>query len=904
MPSPAPPKASLNSEKLEILDLKGNVLVVANPGTGKTLLLAHKYAQLVRDGIKPEQILCLTYTNKAEDEMRQAIGKALLEDGIRLDFSKINVRNFHSYALQEIGELERISNDLLRYAIYRHLTENKILNYEGDYLTSTIIPKIEDSVRYLKSFGVMPEDIDLGKVQLLLTDYKTQTKEEMDKYAAAYLDIFRKYELTKRGRGVDYADMLLEFMKMKVKPRFEYVLVDELQDVSDIEAEIALQSCKTFFVVGDKKQAIFAFQGGSILNFKKFETGSSYRVLSENFRSTNEILDYAKEFFSKKTRDSKAAEETKDLRNKEKGPGPRPKIYGVPREDIVSVACQLVGQLRQKNLRVAVITRTNRRIGEVSKELGRRGIEHSSTSYEASSEAQEYIVKFLLGILSNRTNDVRNAMLTPFFPISLQDAFELAQLDDAGLREQLPARCPEFSRMKEEFKTVPDMDRLFEERLIPTALAYGREYFLAALGLQKAFAESMKVLEHADLDSVATYLRSCDLTPDESQKDKDVILTTVHKAKGRQFESVVYLPERPRDHDNFNDEVVKRTLETKAINVEEELSEEPIRIDFVALTRAEDELHIVTDHADDYRNDCADLADPEELKFEGLEHAEVSDRYKRAFNLFVSGDTKKSKELLEAKKGWLRDFVKDWFDQLDHVSPTWLPMSGDEETAAQAFLEDKILKLERGSGAQALGGKVHLAAKAIVLGEEFTADKEVLPYVDNIKKLTAEIKKEYPTVVAAERDIIVPLKGIVHDDAGLLFKGKVDAVFGNSSDSYLIVDWKTDKRKDNASQHRQQLEAYRRAYSACFAGSLSEVPLERIRVAIGFVGFRPTVNLGRVGAELDDMQPGRTAFETFEKRVSRIVEWKKDPEKFLRDLGEGSDDAICRAVQEEFKIER
>ena len=532
MSNQAPPSTSLNLEKLRILDLKGNVLVVANPGTGKTLLLAHRYAQLVRDGVKSEEILCLTYTNKAEDEMRQAIGKALLESGVQFDFSKIKVRNFHSYAMEEIGEQERISNDLLRYAIYKHLTENRILNYEGEYLTSTIIPKIEDSVRFLKSFGVMPDDIDLRQVQGLLTDYKTQTKEEMDKYAEAYLDIFRKYESAKSGRGVDYADMLLEFMRMRVKPRFEHVLVDELQDVSDIEAEIALQSCKTFFVVGDKKQAIFAFQGGSILNFKKFEAGSSYRILSENFRSTNEILDYAKEFFSKKTQDSKSAEEAKDLRNKEKTPGPRPKVYGVSREDIVPLACQLVSQLRQKNLRVAVIARTNRRIGEISKELERRGIEHSSTSYEASSEAQEYIVKFLLGILSNRTNDVRNAMLTPFFPISLQNAFELAHLDDAGLREHLPIRCPEFSRMKKEFKTVPDMDRLFEKRLIPTALAYGREYFLAAVGLQKVFAESMRVLEQTDLDSVAAYLRSCDLTPDESQKDKDVILTTVHKAKG------------------------------------------------------------------------------------------------------------------------------------------------------------------------------------------------------------------------------------------------------------------------------------------------------------------------------------------------------------------------------------
>jgi DNA helicase-2/ATP-dependent DNA helicase PcrA len=425
MPSTPSPKASLNSEKLRILDLRGNVLVVANPGTGKTLLLAHKYARLVRDGVKPEDILCLTYTNKAEDEMRQAIGKALLEYGVKLDYSKVKVRNFHSYALEEIGEQERISNDLLRYAIYRHLSENRILNYEGDYLTSTIVPKIEDSIRYLKCFGVMPGDIDLRKVQRLLTDYKTQTKEEIDKYAGAYLEIFRKYESTKSGRGVDYADMLLEFMRMKVKPRFEHVLVDELQDVSDIEAEIALQSCKSFFVVGDRKQAIFAFQGGSILNFRKFAADASYRILSENFRSTNEILDYAKEIFSSKTKDTKAAEETRDLRNKEKGAGPRPKIYGVEREDIVPLACQLVSELRKKGLHVAVIARTNGRIWEVSKELGRRGIEHSSTAYEASSEAQEYILKFLLGVLSNQTNDVRNAMFTPFFPISLQNAFEL-----------------------------------------------------------------------------------------------------------------------------------------------------------------------------------------------------------------------------------------------------------------------------------------------------------------------------------------------------------------------------------------------------------------------------------------------------------------------------------------------
>ena len=58
---------ALNAEKLRALQAEGNVLVIANPGTGKTLLLAHKYVQLVKRGVKPEEILCLTYTNKATD---------------------------------------------------------------------------------------------------------------------------------------------------------------------------------------------------------------------------------------------------------------------------------------------------------------------------------------------------------------------------------------------------------------------------------------------------------------------------------------------------------------------------------------------------------------------------------------------------------------------------------------------------------------------------------------------------------------------------------------------------------------------------------------------------------------------------------------------------------------------
>ena len=69
----------------------------------------------------------------------------------------------------------------------------------------------------------------------------------------------------------DYSDLLIRFLELQNPPLFEFVLVDELQDVNKMEAEIALKSGKQFFAVGDKKQAIFGFQGGSIINFEMFK---------------------------------------------------------------------------------------------------------------------------------------------------------------------------------------------------------------------------------------------------------------------------------------------------------------------------------------------------------------------------------------------------------------------------------------------------------------------------------------------------------------------------------------------------------------------------------------------------------------------------------------------------------
>ena len=263
--------------------------------------------------------------------METRILDVIKKEKIDVDISKLNVFTFHSYALDNIDENEVLTTNLLRYAIFRFLKDKKILNYSDTYLLDEIVPQLENLIRYLKNFGITPDQIDLIEVKKNHEGSKSYSKEEIDKFADYFLDIYSHYEDIKNKRGVDYADLLIKFLLLKEVPQFEYVLIDELQDVNTMEADIALKSATYFFAVGDSKQAIFGFQGGSILNFKKFEK-STQSVLSENFRSTNEILSYASEYFTSNTKTNAHKKELNGFKNANNESGNKPIIYEVERE--------------------------------------------------------------------------------------------------------------------------------------------------------------------------------------------------------------------------------------------------------------------------------------------------------------------------------------------------------------------------------------------------------------------------------------------------------------------------------------------------------------------------------------------------------------------------------------------
>lgn len=873
-----------NPEKQKIIDHDGNILVTANPGTGKTLLLAFKYADLVNKNISPEKILCLTFTEKAKREMESRILKVLKEKNMRVDVSKLNVYTFHSYALDNINESDILSSNLLRFAIFQYLKEKEILNYADEYLLDTIVPKMENLMRYLKSFGITPEKIDIIETKRYLEEGKNYSKDEIDKFADDFVAIFKHYEEIKNKRGVDYADLLIRFLQLKEIPLYEYVLVDELQDVNVIEAEIALRSGKHFVAVGDKKQAIFGFQGGSILNFEKFKDAKQF-VLSENFRSTNDVLAYAREYFVSGTKEDVHKAELKNLKNADGTTGKKPVVYDVDRDNVYAVACELVKGFTGKT---AIIARTNYQIMDLAKELSARGLDFSSTFFSASDDAKSHIITFLRGVLSSDVQDVKNSMFTPFFPCALQEAFIIAE----NKYIQLPAlfeKIPVFKQLRDNVKTVEDINTLFKERIIPICIGYGKEYLSAAITLQGAYQEALRVLPDKNMHSLMSYLQSTDLLSAESDVEKEIVLTTVHKAKGKEFDNVIYIPSKTNNNSNFQDKVVEAILKTKGISAVEELEEETLRINFVAFTRAQKNLVILTDKVSEYLNDTSELG---EIDADEAACLEIMESKHRAFSLFVNGQVDEAQKLLKNNDKWIKGFVSNHFKSLKHTSFSSLP-----ESAYDYFVND-ILNISEISFATNLGSEVHDAAQKIVEGKEFITSDETKPFIENIKKILKQIRTEYPDTVNAEKRIKIPLSDLGFDSS-LEFKGYIDAIFKNKN-NYLIVDWKTDKKTDYAGTHRQQLEVYKRAFAA-----KENIPLENIKIAIAFIGLRTTINTGIVSYELDTKQPAGSAFNTFAKRVQKLLNWIKDPDEFFKEfIEEKKDTLLWRSIVEEYRKQK
>ena len=286
---------SLNkTQKAAVEAIDGPVLIFAGAGSGKTRVLTHKLFHLVNEGLyKPEEILAVTFTNKAAKEMKDRVMKLLKKN--ELDLSMGTFHSICARVLREDIETLGFSKHFAIYDVKDQLDLIKVL-FEKFEISKTLISpnQIRNQISLFKNKIINPPTVD-RKARTILE--KTVAK--------IYIEYQKNLKL---NDALDFDDLLtfpLEIFKKKpailkkYQKRWKYILVDEYQDTNHAQFQFLTNLAKdhkNICVVGDDDQSIYGWRGADVSNILGFEkTFSSCRVftLEKNYRSTQEILNAA-----------------------------------------------------------------------------------------------------------------------------------------------------------------------------------------------------------------------------------------------------------------------------------------------------------------------------------------------------------------------------------------------------------------------------------------------------------------------------------------------------------------------------------------------------------------------------------------------------------------------------------
>ena len=404
-------------QRIAVDTIEGPVMVIAGPGTGKTQILASRVGKiLLETDARPENILCLTYTDAGVVAMR----KRLLQF-IGSDAYKVNIYTFHAFcndviqenlslfektSLDPISDLERI--ELLKSLIDSFPKNHPLKRYRGDvYFEINNLQRLFSTMKqegwtpafinkkideYLASLSTRDEFIYKKKFKEfnpgdLKKDKIEEEIERKEKLRAAVNEFERFQQMMRKRNRYDFDDMInwviRAFEENKnllatYQERFLYILVDEFQDTSGtqtriVELLINYWDKPNVFVVGDDDQSIYRFQGANLENMINF--AGSYKndlmtvVLTNNYRSTQPILDISKTLIDKNA--ERLVNQLKDLTKHLKASHhitgtlthlPLIKEYETQRQEMIDITLQVQKLLAEEIPpgRIAVIYKENK----------------------------------------------------------------------------------------------------------------------------------------------------------------------------------------------------------------------------------------------------------------------------------------------------------------------------------------------------------------------------------------------------------------------------------------------------------------------------------------------------------------------------------------------------------------
>ena len=294
----------LNKEQLEAVKQKnGPMIILAGAGSGKTRVLTYKVISLIEEGISPDNILMVTFTNKAANEMKERMQKFFHKEG------------------KKVSDLPTISTF--------HALCAKILRIDGERIAiprNFLIYDDQDQKDAIKeAFGLLGISLKEYKPASVLANISQAKNElineiEYPQFARGHFQeiVSKTYlvyqKILKENAALDFDDLILKTVELfrkepeilkKYQNKFMYILVDEYQDTNHAQyllTKLLSQKWNNICVVGDFSQSIYSFRGADFLNLAKFKEdfkNTKTFSLSQNYRSTQKILDAASAVISK-----------------------------------------------------------------------------------------------------------------------------------------------------------------------------------------------------------------------------------------------------------------------------------------------------------------------------------------------------------------------------------------------------------------------------------------------------------------------------------------------------------------------------------------------------------------------------------------------------------------------------
>ena len=603
---------SLNStQKSAVEAVDGPVLIFAGAGSGKTRVLTHKLFYLVDEGIfDPEEILAVTFTNKAAKEMKDRVMKLLKRSELPL-----SIGTFHSICARILREDIQVLGFSKHFAIYDvkdQIDLLKVLFEDNDISKTLITPnQLRNQISLLKNKIISPDIVERKARTILEKTIST---------------IYAQYQKAlKLNDALDFDDLLnfpLEIFKKKpsiltkYQKRWKYILVDEYQDTNRAQFQFLTKLAlahQNICVVGDDDQSIYGWRGAEVSNILDFEkTFSSCRVftLEKNYRSTQQILNAATAVVMNNDR--------RENKNLIAANGSGEALGLIETNDEQEEASAIISsiekeiKLNKRNFNnFSILYRTNAQSRALEESFIRQGIPYNivgNVRFYERKEVKNVLAYLRLVVNLKDTISLRRIINFPARGIGAKTIDKCVQqaekdkiefIDVLKKPNKMDIRGKQANALHEFYNTIKKYHDL-SEKLSASELASSLVEEIGILSHLKGspepdakdrfdnVAELLTSIEEFSLRdpkaSLSRFLEDVSLQTDIdhwNDSDNRVTMMTVHSSKGLEF-PVVFIA-------GMDDGLFPLS---RSIDDKKELEEER-RLFYVALTRAEERVYIL-----------------------------------------------------------------------------------------------------------------------------------------------------------------------------------------------------------------------------------------------------------------------------------------------------------------------